>query len=641
MVPAPRRTRGGSVDVDSPNPRWRLPAGPANIRRMQLAALDWAIIVGYFALALGIGLWFKHRGGSSLAEYFVSGRNLTWWIAGTSMVATTFAADTPLAVTELIAKNGLAGNWFWWAFAFGGMLTVFVFAKLWRRSEVMTDVELLEQRYAGRAAAFLRGFRAVYVAVIVNSIVIGWVTQAMVSVLRQTVLTELEPGSTADFWLVVGMLAMTGAYSAMSGMWGVAITDVVQFVLAMLGCIVFAWVAVDHVGGMDALRERSQQNFGGTQLFDFVPDFGDAAWMPLGVFLALVLGQWWATWYPGAEPGGGGYIVQRMAACRDERHAVKATLLFQLAHYCLRPWPWILVAYAALALHPELRTWATDGDDQTNPGLGFPMLIRELAPVGLRGLLLVTFFAAFMSTISTQMNWGASYLVNDVYRRFVRPQATDAQLVRASKWTSALVLVLGGIAAWAMIVHGVSVQTAWSLLAALGAGVGAVLILRWFWWRINAWSEIVAMVGSVVLYIGFRAWLAAAEQDVPVAERLPEQYTALIVAGGTLVLWLLATFLTPAEPTARLLDFYRRIRPDGPGWRPIAALAPEVRPDGDLGRGILCAVLGTAAIWLTLPGIGAILFGDYGRAAACLLGAIAAGALMLRLAPAARSAAPR
>jgi Na+/proline symporter len=312
---------------------------------------------------------------------------------------------------------------------------------------------------------------------------------------------------------------------------------------------------------------------------------------------------------------------------------VKATLFFQLAHYCVRPWPWILVAFAALALHPELRTWATDGDAKTDPGVGFPMLIRELAPSGLRGLLLVTFFAAFMSTISTQMNWGASYLVNDVYKRFLKPGADDAQLVAASRGASVLVLALGGAAAWLMIVRGVSVQAAWALLAALGAGVGAVLILRWFWWRINAWSEIAAMVGSAALYFGVTGWLAAHEKDLPPAARLPGQYTALIVAGGTLVVWLLATVLTPAEPRERLVAFFRQIRPDGPGWGPVAAAAPDARPDGDLGRGLLCAVLGTAVIWLTLPGIGAVIFGAWTKAALCLGGAVASGTAMLALAP--------
>ncbi|MEZ5965064.1 MAG: sodium:solute symporter family protein [Planctomycetota bacterium] len=603
---------------------------------MQLAALDYAIIVGYFGLTLAIGLALRGRASESLVAYFASGRSLPWWIAGTSMVATTFAADTPLAVTGLIAQNGLAGNWFWWAWAFGGMLTVFVFAKLWRRAEVLTDVELIELRYGGRPAAFLRGFRGVFIAVVMNSIVIGWVTQAMATVLKQTVLVDLPGNETTDFWLVAAMLAITGVYSILSGMWGVAITDVVQFVLAMAGCIALAVIAVAHVGGTEALRERVVENFGSDDALRFLPNFGaDKPWMPLGVFVCLVMTQWWATWYPGAEPGGGGYVVQRMAACKDERHAVKATLLFQLAHYCLRPWPWILVAFAALALHPELRTWANApaGSRLPKPDIGYPMLIRELAPVGLRGLLLVTFGAAFMSTISTQMNWGASYLVNDVYRRFVAPGASDRQLLRVSRLASFLVLLLGGAVGWVMVVRNVSIDDAWAFLAALGAGVGAVFILRWFWWRISAWSEIAAMLGSVVIFAAVRTW----QSGLPAADRMPEQYTAFLVAVSTLVVWLLVTFWTRPETDTCLVAFFRKVRPDGPGWEPVARQAPDAKPDGTLGASLVCAMLGTAAVWLTLPGIGAIIFHRTGEAVACLGGAALAlvglFALLPRLQP--------
>ncbi|MBI5852174.1 MAG: Na+:solute symporter [Planctomycetes bacterium] len=593
---------------------------------MELSFLDWSLIVGFFAISLGIGLAFKKRAGSSYLEYFASGRSMVWWVAGTSMVATTFAADTPLYVSGKIAKQGLAGNWFWWAFAFGGMLTVFVFSKLWRRAEVLTDVELIELRYAGKPAAFLRGFRAVYVAVVVNSFVIGWVTKAMVNVLRHTVFVDVAPGTMIDFWLVAGLLALTGVYSVLSGMWGVAITDVLQFVIAMVGCVIFAMVAVDHVGGIDALRTKATTQIeGGEQIFSFLPDF-DAAdpWMPIGVFAALVLGQWWATWYPGAEPGGGGYVVQRMASCKDERHAVKATLLFQIAHYCVRPWPWILVGFVAVVLHPELRTMT---DEES--GRGYPMLIRELAPAGLRGLLLVTFFAAFMSTISTQMNWGASYLVNDIYRRFVRKDASEARLVLVSRLASALVLLLGGATAWWMMVRDVSIDEAWSNLAALGAGVGAVFMLRWFWWRINAWSELTAMVASVLVFFGVKAW----QESLPKAERMHGEYTSLIVAGITLALWLIATFVTRPEPMTKLSAFFRKVRPDGLGWRPVAAATPDVRPDGTLAPSLFCAVLGTAAIWSTLPGIGALIFGEWLKATLCLGGAAVAIAVLLAMLP--------
>ncbi|MGE3175727.1 MAG: sodium:solute symporter family protein [Planctomycetota bacterium] len=597
---------------------------------MELTTLDHAILVGFFAISLGIGLVLRRRAGRSFVEFFASGRSLPWWLAGTSMVATTFAADTPLAVTGLTAQHGLAGNWFWWAFALGGMLTVFVYAKLWRRAEVLTDVELIELRYTGRPAAFVRGFRAVYVAVVVNSFVIGWVTKAIVTVLRETVLTDLPQDSSTDLWLVLGLLAATGVYSVLSGIRGVVVVDAFQFVLAMAGCIALAWVCVDHVGGMDAVRERASAAFGNDHLFDFVPDFGAAgAWMPLGVFLALALGQWWATWYPGNEPGGGGYVVQRMASCRSERDAVQATLLFQLAHYCLRPWPWILVAFAAMALHPELRQWATDADPATDPGAGFPRMIRELAPPGLAGLLLVAFFAAFMSTISTQMNWGASYVVNDLYRRFLRPDADDRQLVRASRWASVLVLMLGGATAYWMQAQNISTEQAWAILAALGGGLGTVFLLRWFWWRVNAWSEIAAMVASLGLYFAVTWW----QQSLPAAERMDGQYTALVVATGSLIVWLLATFATPPEPMHVLQAFYRKVRPDGPGWGPVAAQATDVRPDGTLGRSLLCALLGTATVWLTLPGVGAVLFGEWTKAVLCLGSAAAALTLLLRQLP--------
>ncbi|MCA8964781.1 MAG: Na+:solute symporter, partial [Planctomycetes bacterium] len=541
---------------------------------MELHLVDWLIIAGYFAIAIGIGLWFKNRAGSSFVEFFASGRSLPWWIAGTSMVATTFAADTPLWVTGKVAQFGLAGNWLWWSFAFGGMLTVFVFARMWRRAEVLTDVELIELRYSGAPARFLRGFRAFYVAVIMNSIVIGWVTKAMASVLQQTVLFDATSagGGHADLWLVAALLGITGVYSIISGMWGVAITDMVQFVLAMIGCVIFAAVAVSAAGGIDAVRDHVVTNFGGgDQAFHFFPDFAAAdPWMPVGVFMAMVLSMWWASWYPGAEPGGGGYIVQRMASCKDEDHAVKATLFFQLMHYCVRPWPWILVAFAALALHPEVRTWALQPETAAKAEEAFPQLIRELAPIGLRGLMLVTFAAAFMSTVSTQMNLGASYMANDLYRRFIAPDADDRQLVRVSRLASALSLLLGGAVSYYMLATGAKIDAAWQLLLALGAGVGAVFILRWFWWRLNAWSEISAMVGSLGFY------LLVANLDA--TKDLPTEYRSLIVASCTLVLWLAVTLLTPPEPTAHLQAFFRKVRPDGPGWAPIAAATPDARP---------------------------------------------------------------
>ncbi|KPK79492.1 MAG: sodium:proline symporter [Gemmatimonas sp. SM23_52] len=574
---------------------------------MELAGIDWAVIIAYLAFALGIGLLFRGRAGRSLTEYFVSGRALPWWLAGTSMVATTFAADTPLAVTGLVARHGLAGNWFWWAFALGGMITVFLYARLWRRANVLTDVELVELRYGGKPAAFLRGFRAIYIALLVNSIIIGWVTGAMVTILQHTVFAGTRAASGSEWLMIVVLLAIVGVYSTLAGLWGVVVTDLFQFVIAMAGSIALAVVAVAHIGGVDALRLRVAENFGqGEQAFSYLPDFTAAdPWMPISVFLIMLFIQWWASWYPGAEPGGGGYIVQRMASAKDERHSVLATLWFQIAHYCVRPWPWLLVAFAALAMYPDLR-------DAANPDAGFPMVMRDLAPVGLRGLLLVAFFAAFMSTISTQINWGASYLVSDFYRRFLRPDADQRHLTRASRLTSLLILIVGSFAAWLM--RDISVDEAWKILAALGAGTGAVFMLRWYWWRINAWSEIVAMIASLTFFIVVSQFVEGNE------------YRLALVAGLTIVAWVSATFLTSPERGETLEAFYRKVRPGGPGWRPIARQAPEVEPDRHIGLLLLAAALAAGIVYLTLPGIGTLIFGEYTRSLFCLAGAVACAA---------------
>ena len=565
---------------------------------MQLAAIDWLIIIAYAVITLAIGIVFSRRAGKNLAEYFVSGRNLPWWIAGTSMVATGFAADTPLAVTGIVIKNGLAGNWIWWAFAVGGMITVFVYAKLWRRAEVITDVELIELRYAGKPAAALRGIRAVYIALLVNAIIIGWVCGAMITFFEVTlfeagpaitsqieptqasataseiVVNEPSPQDTQRTWLlIVATLLFVGIYSSLSGMWGVALTDAFQFVLAMVGCIILAIVAVNHLGGAEAIQRGVIARFGNEQALSFWPSFsGENKWMPLHAFLIVALVQWWATWYPGSEPGGGGYVVQRMAACKDERYSVLATLWYQIAYYCLRPWPWILVGFSALLLYPALRE-SYLADATFDPGIGYPMVIRELAPAGLRGLMLVTFFAAFMSTISTQMNWGASYLIRDVYQRFIKKEASDRHYAKASRVASIIILLAGGIATW--IMKGTSIDVIWNILLALGAGTGAVFMLRWFWWRINAWTEIVAMISSLVFFL-----LIGVQQRNRVTELIvvdTPQLKILLVAICSIICWLLATYLTKPEPMNKLVDFYSRIRPGGCGWKPVAEHATGVK----------------------------------------------------------------
>ncbi len=576
---------------------------------MPLAPVDWILIASYFALSLAVGLVYRKRAGSSLEEYFLSGRSLPWWMAGTSMVATTFAADTPLAVTGLVARNGIAGNWFWWAFALGGMVTVFVYARLWRRAGVMTDVELVELRYGGKPAAFLRGFRSLYIALLVNSIIVGWVTVAMLNILKFTVLSGTTAADGAwDFWIILVLFAVVGIYSTLSGLWGVVVTDFVQFLLAMGGCIVFAFFAVDHVGGMSALRERLVEGHaGGEQILRFLPDFAsDNPWMPLDIFLIMIFVQWWASWYPSAEPGGGGSVVQRMASCRDEKHAVLATLWFQLAHYGLRPWPWLLVALSALAVYPDLRALP-------DPGVGYPMLIRDIAPVGLRGVMIVAFLAAYMSTISTQINWAASYLVGDLYRRFVRPDAGVRRLASVSRAASVLVTLFGVAASWLM--REIAVDEAWKILAALGAGTGAVFMLRWFWWRINAWSEISAMAASLVYFLIVSRFVESNERRLAVVALL------------TLVTWLVVTFSTRPENREVLEAFYRRIRPGGAGWGPIASKLPNVDVDRNLGQSVAAALLATGVVYLTLPGIGFLLFGDAKAAAFSLGGALSCGAL--------------
>ncbi len=588
---------------------------------MQLTGIDWAIIVGYFVLTIGIGVFFTRRAGKNLAEFFVSGRSLPWWIAGTSMVATTFAADTPLAVTGLVVKNGLAGNWFWWAFALGGMFTVFVYARLWRRAEVMTDVELIRIRYGGTAANGLRYLRSFYVALIVNPIIIGWVIGAMLTVLEQTVFFDLPAGESAEFWtrgsaswaVVIGMLVVVGVYCTLSGMWGVAISDMIQFCLAMGGCIWLAIIAVNHVGGVDALADKVETNFGSVEALSYLPSFsGVDPWMPLHVFLIMLTMQWWATWYPGAEPGGGGYVVQRMASCKDERHSVLATLWYQVAHYCVRPWPWIMISFVALAMYPELRANYL-ADNGFDPGVGFPMVMRELCGPGLAGLMLVAFFAAFMSTISTQMNWGASYLVRDFVQPLFMKEASDKQLTNVSRVVSVIVLLAGLLMGYLMKQQGVGVDDAWKLLAALGAGTGLVFMLRWFWWRINAWSEIVAMIASLVYFL-----LVSQFGPFLLGNELRSEETMAIVAVLTIFTWLIATFLTPPESADVLREFFRKIRPGGPGWKPIANQEPDVDVDKNLGMSILAALFAAGLVYLTIPALGYFIFGQFSYGFVCL-----------------------
>lgn len=584
---------------------------------MQLTLLDWILIALYMLVVVAVGLMFRGRAGRSLEEYFVSGRSLPWWLAGTSMVATTFAADTPLAVTSLIVKHGLAGNWVWWSLAMGGMLTVFVFSRYWRRAEVITDVELIDLRYAGRPALVLRITKALYWALLVNPIIIGWVCGGMLTVMEETVFYRAagsaEPGS--EFWTptmlawaaLLAMFAFTALYSSLSGLWGVVVTDMIQFVIAMGGCIWLAVVAYTRGGGGEALARRVGENFGDARAaLAFLPAFTESSWMPLHIFLIILLVQWWAACYPGAEPGGGGYIVQRMASCRSERDSFLAALWFQLAHYCLRPWPWIVVAFFALASYPELRL-SYLRDSSFDPGKGYAMAMRELCTPGLSGVMIVVFFAAFMSTLSTQINWAASYLMRDVLQPLFGHQASERQLTSWSRWASLVIVAESlGVAAW-MKLSGVSIDEAWKLLMALGSGTGLVLILRWFWWRINAWSEISAMLISLVLYLLSNQPLIYSRL-LGRTEPLKSEEQILLIALLTIIGWLVATWLTPAEPREKLEEFYRKVRPWRGGWGPIAAANPGVASDRELGWAILAAACGAGLVYFALPMIGSLLF---------------------------------
>ncbi len=549
---------------------------------MRLTIVDWLIIAAYFALNIGIGFYYKGRAGKSTTEFFLSGRNVPWWLAGTSMVATTFAADTPLAVTGFVAKNGIAGNWIWWCFLASGMLTVFFYARLWRRAQVMTDVEFAEIRYAGKPAAFLRGFRALYLGIPINCIILGWVNLAMVKILQLIFgITKVEA-----LVIVLGMIALTSAISTLSGLWGVLVTDMFQFVIKMSMVIILAVFAVNAVGGIEAMKTKLVAAGRGDAL-DIVPAVG-SAWMPMIAFFVYIGVNWWATWYPGAEPGGGGYIAQRMFSAKDERHSLLATLWFNIAHYAIRPWPWILVALASLILYPGLK----------DPETGYILVLIDHLPAALRGLMVAAFAAAYMSTIATQLNWGASYLVNDFYRRFWKRDRTDAHYVLASKVATVVLTIISALVTLKLE----SIAGAWKLLIVTGAGTGGVLLLRWYWWRINAWSEVSAMVSAFVVSL-FLQLAFGLDNDKPI----DFAHIMLITVAVTTVVWLAVTFLTKPEPQQTLVAFYRRTRPSRAGWAPIAAQAPDVKVAGGGLSNLLDWIAGLVLVYGVLFGVGKLL----------------------------------
>jgi SSS family solute:Na+ symporter len=556
--------------------------------------LDWAIITLYFVFAAGIGVAMSRRAGSSITEFFVGGRSLPWWLAGTSMVATTFAVDTPLAVTELVAKYGVAGNWLWWNMVMSGMLTVFFYARLWRRAGVITDAEFSELRYGGKPAAILRAFRAAYMALPINLIIMGWVNLAMMEIV--SVALDIPDVAALGVCFV-----LAAGYSTMAGLWGVVITDFFQFGLALGGAVILAFFAVEAVGGIVGMQNSLGDIYGSTDAALAMLPAESAAWMP-AITMAVYLGvNWWASWYPGAEPGGGGYIAQRIFAARSERDGVLATLWFNIAHYAIRPWPWILVALASTILYPGLE----------DPKEGYVLAVMDLLPSGLTGLVLAGFAAAYMSTISTQLNWGASYLVNDLYGRFIRPDLDERELVKAARVSTAGLMVASLVVTYFLT----SIEGTWRFLLAIGAGTGLVLILRWYWWRINAWSEISAMIASLVVSVVLWFGVGLDPDD-------PMQWAWIMLAtvGVSTVVWLAVTFLTRPEDDEVLRAFYLRVRPGGRGWRPIAetlGLAGEPVDGGPLNW--TNWVAGVISVYSTLFGVGQIIFGATGRGVLLLL----------------------
>ncbi len=598
---------------------------------MPLTSTDWIVIAGYLLINLLISVYYRRRAGGNTAEFFVSGRSVSWWLAGTSMVATTFAADTPLLVSGLVARQGISGNWLWWGQCLGGMMTVFFFARYWRRAEILTDVELVELRYGGKTAAFLRGFKAIYLGLLMNCVILGWVTLAMVNIITVLLGPAIAEGNVLEFAglrytfgppahtslliCILVLIPFTGLYTFIGGLWGVLVTDLFQFVLKMSMIIVLAAVALSKIGGLEALHVHLQMIENKTRLagsatadpLQFLPDFHlgwttDAIWtLPLLTFVVYVGMQWWMAWYPGAEPGGGGYVAQRMFSAKDEKNSLGATLWFNIAHYALRPWPWIVTGLVAIVVYSPNGGLNPNAAFVQNPEQGYVMVLRDYLPPALRGLMVAAFLAAFMSTIGTQLNWGSSYLVNDFYKRFLVRNADERHYVNVGKLFTVL-LVLGSGFTSAQLT---SISQGWQLVLNIGFGTGAVYILRWYWSRINAWSEIVAMGTAAAVTVSLANVQFSGNSAVVYAK------SAIITAAITTVVWLAATFMTPPESDEKLLAFYRRVHPSVYGWRRIAKLAPELGEVRDAGSNTFDWIMGCVLVYGCLFGIGKLVFAEW------------------------------
>ena len=570
---------------------------------MTLTTLDWTIVGAYFALSLAVGIWASKQAGKDTKSFFLAGRNMPWWLLGVSMVATTFSTDTPNLVTDLVRQNGVSGNWVWWAFLLTGMLTVFVYAKLWHRSGVLTDIEFYELRYSGKAAAFLRGFRALYLGLVFNVLVMGAVSLAAVK------FGEIVLGWPGWLTLLIAC-SITLSYSTLGGLKAVIITDFVQFSLAMVGSIwaMIYILGLEQIGGLSNLITHANV----VDKLALIPDLSDPdIWVP--ILLVPLAVQWWASYYPGSEPGGGGYIAQRMFSAKDEKNAVSATLFFNVAHYALRPWPWILIALSSLIVFPELSdiqdAFPNLSPDKLGHDVAYPAMLT-LLPTGLLGLVAASLIAAFMSTMSTQLNLGASYLVNDFYQRFIKPDASEKHLVNVGRLFTVISIILGG----GLGLFLTSAGQAFDLLLMIGAGTGMIYILRWFWWRINAYTEIVAMVSSLCIAFYFNF----INQSFPGWEKI------VIGAILTTVVWVVATYFTPPDDEETLKNFVKKVNPGGPGWsRYSHGVSSEPWP---VPNGILCMMLGCFAVYGVLLGVGQLIYGEpFGIALIGLAGVSAFG----------------
>jgi len=582
---------------------------------MHLVTLDWVIVAFSILISFLPAIFFYKRAGSSTAEFFTSGRAAPWWLVGISMVATTFSTDTPNLVTNMVRERGVADNWLWWSFLLTGMMTVFFFAKLWRRSNVLTDLEFYELRYSGRAAKLVRGFRAVYLGLFFNCVIMATVNLAAAKI-----------GNIVLGWpmwqTLVVCAVMTIFFASVSGLWGVLVTDSIQFLITMSSTFAVAYFALQQpeVGGLAGLMAKIPAS-----RLNLLPDFSNNWNVALSVMIIPITIQWWSVWYPGAEPGGGSYIAQRMLASKTEKDAVTGTLLFNVMHYALRPWPWIIVALASTLIFPQLsdiaRAYPYVDPKLIGHDMAYPAMLRFL-PAGFLGAMVAGLLAAYRSTIETHLNWGTSYLVHDFYRRFLRPGETEKHYVLVGRLTTAGLMIVAALLTFALD----TAKESFELILSIGAGTGLLYILRWFWWRINAWSEVAAMVSSFLIALGF---FIARKSGVSISS----EASLVITIVATTIIWVTVTFVAPATDKARLLSFYKLVRPAGPGWKDVRAEANLPASPDSLTRSLLGWILGCTFVYSALFGTGSFLYGRTGAGTAWLVAFVVTGSLLWRIMP--------